>query len=166
MHFQHPINYIGSRKFHLQVQMSKQNEEKDSWKKDLDLLSAFVRLGIGGNKSGNKRTQIAERDQEEDDDMKYSKVLHVPKLPTPFSYYGRTKYLIIDKKNQLQTYKEKLESLGWTQIMEGIYESPVIPSFRDHNIELQNFLDIFQDFTDIEIVATYGAISSKSLSSK
>jgi hypothetical protein len=134
----------------------KQNEIERLKKENVDLKNANQALG---------NDMKLEDDDDDEDELLYSETLCVPKLKTPldgvFSYYGRIKWLLIDKEGLLTDESlEKLKKLGWKFIVNGVYESPIVLSFEDHSSQLQKTIDGVwcNEYDKLHIVATYGSI--------
>lgn len=95
---------------------------------------------------------------------KDSETLQVPtfkdELNNLFSFYGRIKWLIVDKKGCLSDKSlEHINKMGWTTVMDGLYESPMITSFEQHTNEILNLINVIKKDLDdtLQIVATYGS---------
>lgn len=104
---------------------------------------------------------------ETDNDDSFSTQLYIPTfnndLNKIFCYFGRIKWLIIDKKKCLTTEtSENLRKEGWTIMMGGVYESPIITSFQEHSILIKKTIDILRNESDenIEIIPSYGCFPS------
>jgi hypothetical protein len=88
----------------------------------------------------------------------------VPKLKgwlkDRFVYFGRIKWILIDKKNQLSSETQKgLEKLEWVRVADNVFESPWLGQYEKKIGAVMDIVSMDQCVDGVEIFPTYGSVS-------
>jgi hypothetical protein len=78
------------------------------------------------------------------------------------SNHTNVKWILMDKKNQLSMEtREKIEKLGWTEVMRGVFESPRITSIEAHTTTTRDLLNVLPNTLNdgLDILASFGGFS-------